>query len=391
MSSSRRTLRIGLIVGAGAVLFTSIAGIFTGCGTSDEDSTQNTQSTFETVAKYDYSKINPSDYITVPDYTDKSLVTEKPAEVTDADIDAELTSNLSYYPVYEKITDRKITDKDAVNIDYTAESSKSIIASGTGSRIDISEGESLQDVADSLVGHVPGDKYTLSVTFPEDYEGTYTDSEGKEQDLAGIKAEFSITVNYVYGDEKSIDALADDDIKDMTNGTYETISDFRDFLKQQLILTRETEVLESVWNSLIEQCSVQKDKEDEYGKLVDYEYDYELSYYEQMAESYGTDMDTLAVNYGYDNEDAFKESIRTDCEEIVRHYLIAYQIAEKEGIVLDDDTLVEEEEKVLTGYGVSSTEELESLYGATEVKLYLQLQKVDEFLKETLGIGIEKE
>lgn len=172
----------------------------------------------------------------------------------------------------------------------------------------------------------------------------------------------------------------------MTSGIYENIADFKEFLGQKLTTAQEAKALQSVWESMIESCVISHDKNNNYNELVNYEYDYELGYYNQMAEAYGTDLDTLAVNYGYDNMDAFKESIQTDSEEIVKHYLIAYSIAQREELILTEEEIRQAETELLSDYNVSSMEDLVALYGETEVKLYVQLQKVDEFLKATLQI-----
>lgn len=370
--------RMGLVVGTGAILFVGAATI--------NVHTSETGHPKEVPTKFDFSTINATDYVPSINYTDKSLVTIKPKGITDADVDEELISVLTYTPVYEKITDQTVENGDSVNIDYTAKIGDTIISCEAGSRIDIGEGDSLKEVSDSLIGRTPGKQYPVIVILPEDYKGTYMDSNEREQDLAGSEAEFLITINYIYGKEKTADTLTDTDVSELTSGMYENIADFKEFLEQKLITAQEAKALQSVWESMIESCVISQDKKNNYNELVNYEYDYELGYYNQMAEAYGTDLDTLAVNYGYDNMDAFKESIQTDSEEIVKHYLIAYSIAQREELLLTEEEIRQAETELLSDYNVSSVEDLVALYGETEVKLYVQLQKVDEFLKATLQI-----
>lgn len=378
--------KICLITGTAAVAFTAVAGCLsmTGCGKVDTDSTQEAS---DAVAKYDFSKVNPQDYIRLPDYKNKDLVSVSPGEVTDADVEKQFETLVTNQPVYQKVTDRKIRDNDSVNIDYTAALEDGTqIGGGTGSRLDIGTDDTLKEVGDSLAGHIAGDSYSISVTFPDDYKGTYSDKDGKEQELAGKKANFRITVNYIYGDKKDVNEITDEDVSEMTGDAYKSVSDYKTYIKEQLVKNEESNALSSVWESLIAETDVLDAKKDDFKQVTDYEFQYETNYYEQMAEAYGTDMASLATNYGYDDEDAFQESIKTDSEEIVKHYLIAYGIAEKENLLVKDEDLAGEEKAILSDYGVDTVEELENTYGKTEIKLYIQLQKVDEYLLKELGL-----
>lgn len=384
--------KAGLVTGTAAIIFTAVAGCFsmTGCGKETKKDV-STETAEKTVAKYDFSKINTEEYIRLPDYKNKDLVSVSPGEVTDADVEKQFETLVTNQPVYQKVTDRKIRDNDSVNIDYTAALEDGTqIGGGTGSRLDIGTDDTLKEVGDSLAGHIAGDSYSISVTFPDDYKGTYSDKDGKEQNLAGEKANFRITVNYIYGDKKDVNEITDDDVREMTGDAYKTLAEYKAYLKKQLVKEQESGALSSVWESLISQTEILDDKKDDFRQMTDYEYDYETSYYLQMAEAYGTDLAGLAVNYGYDDEDAFKDSIKTDSEEIVKHYLIAYDIAKKENLIVDDKDLAKEEEAILSDYGVKTVEELENTYGKTEVKLFVQLDKVDEFLAKELGLSSEK-
>lgn len=377
--------KICLITGTAAVAFTAVAGCLsmTGCGKADTDSTQEAS---DAVAKYDFSKVNPQDYISLPDYKDKDLITEYPQEVTDADVDEQFKTLITNQPVYKKITAGEVKDGDSVNIDYIATTDDAKVGEGTNNRFDIGTDDTLKEVGDSLIGHIPGDTYVISVIFPDDYEGTYEDKDGKEQKLAGVQADFNISVNYIYGDKKNESEITDEDVSEMTGDAYKSVSDYKTYIKEQLVKNEESNALSSVWESLIAETDVLDAKKDDFKQVTDYEFQYETNYYEQMAEAYGTDMASLATNYGYDDEDAFQESIKTDSEEIVKHYLIAYGIAEKENLLVKDEDLAGEEKAILSDYGVDTVEELENTYGKTEIKLYIQLQKVDEYLLKELGL-----
>lgn len=394
LTKNKTVQKIALIAGTAAVMFTAIAGCFslTGCGNGKADKTvESTQKKENAIAKYDFSKVNPDTYLTLPDYKNKNLISEYPSEITDADADTQFETIITNQPVYIKITDREIKDGDSVNVDYTATADGSQIAGGTGTKINIGKDDVLEAVGKSLIGHIPGDTYDITTTFPNDYDGTYSDKDGKSKKLAGVKAKFNMTINYIYGDQKESTEITDSDIKDMTEGVYKTVSGYKKFIKEQLEKQRLSEAMSSVWENLIKEVKISDAKKDDFQKMADYEYEYEVSYYKEMAESYGMDFDTLAVNYGYDDEKDFKKNIKNDSEDIVKHYLAAYGIAKKENLLISDKDLPEEEKKILSDYGVDSVDELEETYGKTEVKLYVQLQKVDEFLEKELGLVSNEE
>lgn len=382
--------KTGLFCIVGLVLLAGVMGCLVGMSQKTDSSAQQTENMEKNVEKYDFFTVNADEYIQSFDYRDKSLITASAETITDADVDAKLTEVLKDYPIFNKITDRPVETGDSINIDYAAKTENTVISTETGSRIDTDNGDVLKEISASLIGRTPGESYSITVRLPDDYEGTYTDSIGNKQNLSGAKTEFSMTINYIYGAQKTIDTVTDTDISELTDRQYNNIADFKTALRQQLSDTQDAKVLQSVWESMIDRCTVIESREAEFHELVDHEYAYELDYYRQMANAGGTDLDTLAINYGYDSAESFRADIYADSEKIVRHYLIALMIAGRENLVLTDTALYASEEKLLSDYGVSTVDELEALYGETEVKLFIQLQKVDEFLKTELLTGEEE-
>ena len=53
----------------------------------------------------------------------------------------------------------------------------------------------------------------------------------------------------------------------------------------------------------------------------------------------GVSIDDYIEAYGFDDEDDFRESLREDCEDMIKMYMICQMIYEKEGLEVTDEDL----------------------------------------------------
>ena len=114
----------------------------------------------------------------LPKYKKISIKEEK-VEVTDADVDEQVTGILKNMGKFEEITERGLEKDDLASIDYTAtcdgaplgELSEKCagIAEGTDFMVMMGEPEYLPGMVDALMGVKIGDKKTVEVNFPTDY------------------------------------------------------------------------------------------------------------------------------------------------------------------------------------------------------------------------------
>lgn len=128
--------------------------------------------------------------IVVADHSGLSL-TRQVAEVPEADIDDAINrmaaQNRSFAPRGEK---EKAKDGDKLNIDFVGTLNGVAFDGGTGAGADLvlGSGQFIPGFEEQLVGAKVGDKKTVKVTFPENYQAV---------DLAGKAAEFAVTVNAI--------------------------------------------------------------------------------------------------------------------------------------------------------------------------------------------------
>ena len=90
----------------------------------------------------------------------------------------------------------EIKKGDKVNIDFVGyvdgEEVKDGSTDGHGVRLTIGSGRLVADMEEQLIGHHPGDHFTMTITFPDNF---------KKKELRGKEATIDMTVNGIYGYE----------------------------------------------------------------------------------------------------------------------------------------------------------------------------------------------
>ena len=202
------------------------------CGGEDTDGTtaaetEESSSTDETEAAAEepeyfsaFNLDNLSDYVQLGEY--KGIeVTAQDTTVTDEDVETELQSQVeNATPIYEEITEGTVADGDVVNIDYEGTLDGVAFDGGTDTdfNLTIGSGQFIDGFEDGLIGKNIGDTVELNLTFPEDYT--------TNSDLAGQDVVFTVTINYVQGEEIPQE-LNDEFVQRVTDGTYTTVDEYR--------------------------------------------------------------------------------------------------------------------------------------------------------------------
>lgn len=126
--------------------------------------------------------------IELKDYS--SMTVEKPvADVEEADIDTMVKTLLTQQAEWTQL-DRAAAADDQVNIDYLGTKDGEPFDGGAaeGSDLVLGSNSMIPGFEDGIIGLSAGEKKTLSLTFPEDYQA---------EELKGAAVEFAITVNTV--------------------------------------------------------------------------------------------------------------------------------------------------------------------------------------------------
>ena len=344
-----------LLVGA------MVLSVLSGCGKKSTEETLEQKSN-------DYEK-----FVTLAEYKGVEY-TPQVTVVTDDDIQAEIDGLISDNTTEKQIKDRVATMGDAVNIDYTGyvdnEAFEGGDTQGMGTELTLGSHSYIDTFEEQVAGHSPGDAFDVNVTFPSDYGNT---------DLAGKKAKFETTLNYIV--EKIEPKLDDALIASATD--YKTVDEFKKATKEHLeeeakendLSTDKNTVIRKVIDDSTVSEYPEQQVTDRVQKMVDS--------VTQSAESNGMDLGTYLQNFGYD-EESFKSQVKESVETYIRERMIVLTLAGKEGIKASESEVEAKKQELLDQTGISDIETLKSTYGYEDDDFEYEIiyNKVVDFVYE---------
>ena len=267
--------------------------------------------------------LKAADNITLPTYLGVSL----PEDILTLDTDElgyQLDTIRQEYATYEELKDRAIVDGDTVNMDYVGKVDGTEFSGGStggaGTSVTIGTTQYIDDFLEQLIGHKPGETFDIEVTFPTPYTSS--------PDLSGKDAVFTVTINYIQG-EQSIPELNDQMASDYG---FNTPQELIASIEQWLISNQKTDYIKDL---LADASHTQiPDSVIKYITLTDL---FQYQYYAQMMQ---ITLDEYMVTYGgYDSLAAYLTANQEAYQASARYCLAIQAIAEKEGLSVDDATL----------------------------------------------------
>ena len=306
------------------------------------------------------SKNSYDKYVTLGEYTgmtiDRIVTT-----VTDDDVQEEIQNELYADAEFKEVTDRGAKEGDTVNIDYTGKIDGEEFDGGSDTGMDLELGSDtfLPEFEDGIIGMKKGETKDITITFPEDYDGT----------VDGKTAVFSVTVNSIT--EAILPEYNDDYVKE--NYDYDTTAEYEASLKSDL---QEQYDEDATFTA----CS------DALSEAVDNaEFDgYPEDMYDAAKEQMEYENQAFADQLGIELTDLVGEDydIEEDILAAIHEKLVVYAIAEKEKLTVTDeefDTYAEDNWEL---YGYDTKEDFISDYGDEEIRYSLLYDKVLNFLGE---------
>lgn len=306
--------------------------------------------------------------VTLGEY--KGITVEKSiVSVTDEDVETELESALSDYPVE---VNEAAEEGDTVNIDYVGTIDGEEFEGGTdqGADLLLGSGQFIEGFEDGLIGASAGETRTLDLTFPADYS----------EDLAGKAVQFEVTVNAV---KEPLDEATDEWVAANIEGYY-TVDEYKAGIRSEQEenneATAEEQVRYTAWTQVIDASTINEYPETlvEMGKEL----------YNQQAETYaqyaGMELDEFIQSSGLSQEE-----YDANCEEygkdVAARVLVNQAICNAEGFVIGDDGYKEELDKMLAEYGVTEDELMES-YGQDNVEQSIMMNRVSNLILENATV-----
>ena len=309
---------------------------------------------------------------------------EKGTDVTDDEVQAKVDSFVNGLATFDKDTTSEAKNGDTVNIDFVGtvdgEEFDGGNTNGSGYDLVLGSGSFIDNFEDQIVGHKPGETFTVNVTFPENY--------GKDE-LNGKAAKFETTLNYIKIDKP---ATYNDEL-DANNTSYKTTAEYEASVREQLKQSKEDSALASAQNevmvAVINNSTIENISADD----VQANADKIITSIKTQAETNGIEYDTyIYYYYGYDDSAAFEQYVQQVCEESQKERMVVCAIAKKENISVTDD----EADKYIADYATKNSVDESTLrqnLTDVEIKYNALAEKVMNFLmdnaKATTGATTE--
>lgn len=342
-----------------------IAGAMLLCGC---DGTANIGGSTDILSKL---SANPEKYIELGNY--KGLDVKKGFhEVTEEEIEDEIKTLVDSMTTYDEVADAIVETGDIANIDYVGKLDGVAFDGGTAQGYDLTIGSNrfISGFEDGLVGVKSGETVDLNLTFPENY--------GNEE-LSGKDVIFTVTVNSV--SRANVPTFNDEFIKEVSQGEYTNIADFKAALKDEIALEYEEQYelkyYEDLWNAAVDNATIIKDIPDE---LISENSSRILLNAQQYAASYQMQFSDFVSNYmGMTTDDFYAQSAEY-AKTASKENLVMWAIAKAEGITVSQEEIDEALEEYVRLGSYASLEEAKASSDYKYMHDYILLSKVQDFI-----------
>lgn len=329
MSYFKKAISFGLA----AIMTLSLAA----CG----NNAANSQSETPIIAAPNFSKgitedgqfenIDLSQYVTLPeDYKNLTITSDKLAYDT-KEWDTYYNRILSAYGT-KADSDGPIENGSIVTMNFKGTVDGVPFVGGSGENIEFMAGANqyLPEIEEGVMGHVAGDKFSVELTFPNEYPASKTE-DGAEMELAGKTAIFEIEIVSVgkltLTDETIAEKFADQKTMDGDDITSLEIlkNDFDKSMKQSMLERAVTEkISEDATITEIPQV------------LLDNYFEVEKGILDANAKAVGfsSTEDFLKQN-GFDGMEDYKSFVMKEAEQTIRSQMVLLTVAKENNITPD--------------------------------------------------------
>ena len=294
------------------------------------------------------------------------------AEVTDEDVEAELTKVRERNARTIDVTDRAAAMGDIANIDYEGSVDGVPFDGGKGAGHDLKlgSGSFIPGFEDQIVGKNAGEEFDVNVTFPEDYHAA---------ELAGKAAVFKTKLNAIKFEE--LPEADDEFAKDVSE--FDTLDEYKADIKAKMVKRNEDKAQGEFENALAEALME---------KLVA---EIPEPMFEAETENFVRDYDTRLRQSGLDLKtyfkytgltlDALREQMRPQAEKQVKIRLALEKIAELEALTVSDEDIDAEYTRIGEAYNVEK-DEVKRMIAAEDIKADLLVARAMDVVKENAKV-----
>lgn len=314
--------------------------------------------------------------VTIENY--KGLeVEKKPAVVTDADVEEELKKVQDRNSRMITVEDRPAQLGDAVVIDFEGFVDDVAFEGGKAENhtLSLGSGQFIPGFEEQIVGHSTGEKFDITITFPEDYQATT---------LQGKEAVFKIELHEIK--QKELPELDDDFAKDVSE--FDTLEAYKDDIRKTLLDGREKATQDDVESQLLNKLTelVQGDIPE---AMYQNKIDDDLRDFAYRLQSQGLDFETY-LKYTGMNQESIRANFRPQAEKQVKIRLALEKIAELEAIKTSEEDVAAEFEKLSKAYSMD-VDKVKAIIPQEDLAQDLAVEKAMALVRENAKITDAKE
>ena len=301
-------------------------------------------------------------------------VTKPSTEVTEELIDKEIESVRDRNSRMVTVEDRPAEMGDTTVIDFEGFVDGVAFEGGKAEKFSLSlgSGNFIPGFEEQVVGHSTGEEFTITVTFPEDYQA---------EELKGKEAEFKIVLHEIK--TKELPEVDDEFVKDVSE--KETVAEYREELRETIAKRLADEAEKDIDNQISEKLV-----ELAQGDIPEAMYERQV---DEMIRDFEARLRSQGLNVGLNDYlqymgmdmDSLRNVYRADAEKIVKRKLVLEAIAKKENIEVTDEDVEKEYADIAESYKIE-VEQIKAAIPAETIKSDLTVRKALEFVKENAVI-----
>lgn len=303
-------------------------------------------------------------------------ITRKPVEVTEEDVDAELTKVQDRNSRMVTVEDRAAENGDTVEIDFEGFVDGVAFEGGKAENFNLTlgSGQFIPGFEDQVVGHNTGDEFDVNVTFPEEYHA---------EELKGKPAVFKIKLHEIKA--KELPDIDDDFIKDISE--FDTVEAYRADVKEKLTVSRQKQADDDADNQLID-ALIEKLQ----GEIPDAMYQKrindDINEFAYRLRSQGLDLKTYLQYTGMD-EKGIRDSFKPQAERQVKIRLALEKIVELENIVPTGEEIEAEYAKMANVYQME-VDKIKGFVPSEDLSLDIAVEKAMGLVRDSAVIKTEE-
>ncbi len=306
--------------------------------------------------------------VTLGEYKGIEVEKARP-EVTDADIDAELSKVQEQNSRLISVEDRAVADGDQTVIDFEGFVDGEPFEGGKAEAYPLTIGSHsfIDTFEEQLIGKNIGEEVEVNVTFPAEYHA---------EELAGKPALFKVTVKEIK--VKELPELNDEFAGEVSE--FETLDEYKADIKAKLSETKEKQATTENENNVVQKV-VENASMDIPEPMIDQQVRNMIEDYARRMQSQGISLEQYMQFTGM-NMEQLQEQMRPQAEKRIQTRLVLEAVVAAENIAVEDEAVEAELAKMAEAYKMEA-EQIKTMMGEeglNQMKEDLAVQEAVDFL-----------